>query len=232
MNTTQPLIRLLAGGGLLVLASLALAGNPFPGQQPDGKLIAVQEKVADLFEQGDYQRALLIYRHELAPGGDKFAQYMVGYMFHSGRGVEPNVVEASAWYRLAAERGEASFVRLHEELWDSLTEAQRDSAALRHANLAAELGDRAVLHRLVEKDLLLLRTRNANQMVIQTGFGQAPTEPLSAYRRASHRLLQRITYLERDLGDDVAATDTDRQALAELRADAEQEIARFVESLK
>ena len=64
----------------------------------------------------------MIYRNDLAPIGDKYAQYMLGYMSLSGLGVEQDPVLASAWYRLAAERGEPEeFVVIRDELLDSWT---------------------------------------------------------------------------------------------------------------
>ena len=83
----QYFLRLAGLMTLLSASSVALSGNGFPGQSLDRDLIKTQRKVDALFEKGDYDRAMNIYRHELAPLGDKFAQYMVGYMHYSGRGV-------------------------------------------------------------------------------------------------------------------------------------------------
>ncbi len=231
MKMKSPLIRFLAGGGLLAVASLCLAGEPFPGQPPDGQLVSTQEKAADLFERSDYERALFIYRHELAPRGDKFAQYMVGYMYASGRGVDTDVVEASAWYQLAAERGEKSFVKVHDNLWEGMSEEEQIAATDRHAALQAELSDRVVVVRLIEKDILYLRTRNSNQLTINSGFGQQTTERLSDYKRACRRLEQRLRYLERSLEHDTSVTDADREYLDALRQEAELEMTRFEDSL-
>jgi hypothetical protein len=103
-------------------------------QQPSGNLsvdldsrtLSVQAKAEELFERGDFRRAHVIYLNDLAPIGDKYAQYMLGFMSLSGRGVEQDPVLASAWYRLAAERGEpVEFVAIRDELLGQLDAVDR-----------------------------------------------------------------------------------------------------------
>ena len=95
------------------------AGNL--GVDLDSKTLSVQAKAEELFERGDYRRAHVIYRNDLAPIGDKYAQYMLGFMSLTGLGVEQDPVLASAWYRLAAERGEPEeFVAIRDELLEQL----------------------------------------------------------------------------------------------------------------
>ena len=62
----------------------AIASDDFPGRAPDRRTLKTQEIVDVLFEKGEYERALFIYHKELAPLGDKYAQYMVGYMHLAG----------------------------------------------------------------------------------------------------------------------------------------------------
>lgn len=57
-----------------------------------------------LFETGRYAEAYQKYL-ELAHGGSKTAQLMVGWMYQVGRGVEQNVGEARRWYKRAADAG-------------------------------------------------------------------------------------------------------------------------------
>ena len=66
--------------GLLCVTAFAQNYKPFPGDTPDQRTLRVQERVEELYEAGDFDRALLIYRDDLAPLGDKYAQYMVGFM--------------------------------------------------------------------------------------------------------------------------------------------------------
>ena len=87
----------------------AQSTSPIPSVPLSAKTISVQNKAEQLFEERNYDRAFFIYRNELAPIGDKYSQYMVGFMYLTGKGVEPSRVMATAWYRLAAERGTKEF---------------------------------------------------------------------------------------------------------------------------
>ncbi|MGI9201000.1 MAG: hypothetical protein ACR2QL_08085, partial [Woeseiaceae bacterium] len=87
---------------MFMMASVGYAlADDFPGSKPDRRIIKTQQKVDSLFEKGDYDRAYFIYRQELAPLGDKYAQYMVGYMTIVGKGTAQDFIAGSAWYRLA-----------------------------------------------------------------------------------------------------------------------------------
>ena len=44
---------------------------------------------------------------KLADGGDKTAQYNLGWIYANGRGVTQDYKEAVTWYRKAAQQGEA-----------------------------------------------------------------------------------------------------------------------------
>lgn len=71
--------------------------------------------------------------------GDRDAQYMLGFMYAYGRGVEKDEVEAVKWYRMAAEQG-------HDEAQDSLGDcyyfgdgvAEDDVEAVKWYRMAAE----------------------------------------------------------------------------------------------
>ena len=95
---------------------VAAAQDPgsFPSVPITSKTLQVQQQAEEVFERTDYKRAFFIYRNELAPIGDKYGQYMVGYMYLTGKGVEEDIVAASAWYRLAAERG---ITRTAQDAW-------------------------------------------------------------------------------------------------------------------
>ena len=68
------------------------------------RTLSTQERVEKMYEAGEYNRALLIYEKDLAPLGDKYAQYMVGYMHLNAKGIPQDKVTALAWYRSAASR--------------------------------------------------------------------------------------------------------------------------------
>ena len=58
------------------------------------------------FEADDFKEAAKWYR-KAAEQGHVSAQYNLGYMYHSGKGVTQDYGEAVKWYRKAAEQGEA-----------------------------------------------------------------------------------------------------------------------------
>lgn len=92
----------------------------------NARTLSVQAKAEELFNRQDYRRAHVIYLNDLAPIGDKYAQYMLGFMSLSGLGVEQDPVLASAWYRLAAERGAPEeFVAIRDDLLSQLDAAER-----------------------------------------------------------------------------------------------------------
>lgn len=111
----------------------------------DSRTLKTQRKVEELFESGEYDRAYFIYRHELVPLGDKYAQYMVGFMHLTGKGVEEDPIVASAWYRLAAERGTPEFVAVRGFLLATLTDQERASSDVLFSQFRREFSDMVVL---------------------------------------------------------------------------------------
>ena len=119
------------------------AGNL--GVDLDSRTLNVQAKAEELFERGDYRRAYVIYRNDLAPIGDKYAQYMLGFMSLTGLGVEQDPVLASAWYRLAAERGEpGEFVAIRDELLDQLDDVEKGRSEEIYLGLRRDYSDIAI----------------------------------------------------------------------------------------
>ena len=80
--------------GVLPLLALLLAG---PAEADYKTAIAA-------FDKGDYEAAydLLL---PLAEGGDRNAQFTIGFMYDYGRGLPASKPDAVMWYRLAAEQG-------------------------------------------------------------------------------------------------------------------------------
>ena len=166
-----------------MLASVASSQTypSFPGHDLNQQTLRTQERVEELFVSGAYDRAYFIYRKALAPRGDKYAQYMIGYMHLTGAGVPEDPVAALAWYRLAAERGEPIIERASNELRKSLSAAQIAAAHVLFADLRNELSDRVLLLKLVMKDLDILRSSagggtslgSANMTVIDRRYGVA-----------------------------------------------------------
>ena len=118
---------------LLILTMLASAPAlaqwaEFPAGNIDSRTVRNQAKVESLYKRGDYKRAHFIYSNELARQGDKYAQYMTGYMYLMGQGVEENPVKASAWYRISAERRAPEFMAVRDQALLVLNEEQRQQS--------------------------------------------------------------------------------------------------------
>jgi hypothetical protein len=110
---------------LLLLVGLpVLAQDEDEARTFDAPTLRMQDKADELYRAGHWERAYFIYVNELAAVGDKYAQYMAGYMWLNGKGVPRDAARASAWYRIAAERGSSEFIAVRDELLESLSEEQ------------------------------------------------------------------------------------------------------------
>ena len=201
---------------LLVAVALGQAGTAlaqgYGGKlsvELDSKTLSVQAKAEALFERGDFRRAHLIYLKDLAPIGDKYAQYMLGFMTSSGLGVEPDPVLASAWYRLAAERGEpGEFVATRDDLLDSLDAAERERADRVYLDLRRDYSDIAISMREAHDEFDNLRRELTGSRLARTSSAMTIVEPRAggslpgdAYvDRAQRRLQGHLDNVTRMLG--------------------------------
>ena len=135
-------------------------------------MLQLQTRVDELYESAEYERAYVIYRDELAAVGDKYAQYMVGYMILSGKGAAHDPIQASAWYRLAAERGTPEFIMVRDELMEGLNEAQRLRSDQAYRELRSQYCDATLLLNAIRKDLGEFGQRTGSRI---TGSRGAPT---------------------------------------------------------
>ena len=138
---------------------------PFPGRRGrsvDAKTLRTQERVEELYEKGDYNRAFFNYRNELAPIGDKYAQYMVGYMYLTGTGVEEDPLLASAWYRLAAERSYKEFLNERDHLLSLFSDVDLVRSDALYLQLRREYSDVVLLLELVKDDIDMLVARTGS----------------------------------------------------------------------
>ncbi len=126
--------------------------------------LSLQVKVDHLFERGEYERAYFIYRNELAPLGDKYAQYMVGYMHLTGMGADKDLALASAWYRLAAERGTPEFVAMRDQVMQELPAEQHVRSDAVYRELRREYSDLAVLLRSIKHHVHELQARSGAEV--------------------------------------------------------------------
>jgi len=169
----------------------------YPGYQLDARTLNVQAKAEESFENEDYDRAHFIYLNDLAPIGDKYAQYMLGFMSLNGLGVVEDPVLASAWYRLAAERNGPQFVKVRDELLRRLDAVDLGRSDEIYLRLRREYSDIVIAMREVRKnydDLASMATgsRLGNPSAAVTIVRPRAGSSMSgdAYFREAHRRMQ------------------------------------------
>jgi hypothetical protein len=202
----------------------AQGAGPFPGSAVDSKTMRVQERVEELFEEGEYQRAHFIYRNELAPIGDKYAQYMVGYMYLTGIAVDEDPVLASAWYRLAAERSYKEFLNERDQLLKAFTEMDLVRSDYLYLQLRQQYSDVVLLLALIETDIDSRRARTGSRL---SGGGGSVTivdarsgSSISGdqfFGQIRRRTTARLKFIAQQLGRPDLNTDPDDVDLDELR---------------
>lgn len=153
----KPINTLLITLALLVSAPAMAQWVEFPTGDLDSRTIRIQAKVESLYERGDYERAHFIYANELAKQGDKYAQYMTGYMYQMGQGVDEDPARASAWYRIAAERRRPEFLFVRDQALRTLNEEQRARSDEFYVELRKEYSDLIIIMELLVEDLASLR---------------------------------------------------------------------------
>lgn len=157
---------------LFALFSTAAAGQSSSGVSvglSDSRTLKVQRKVDDLYERGEFKRAYFIYRNELVPIGDKYAQYMVGYMHLTGMGAKQDDAAALAWYRLAAERGTPEFVAVRNQLMHDLENEEVERSDARYRELRREFGDLVLLLATIRSNLGELEARTGSRLASDSG---------------------------------------------------------------
>jgi hypothetical protein len=202
--------RLVLTTGLICLfAATAVQSDSFkifPGATVERSTLRASDRVEKLYDDGDYERAFLIYEKDLAPVGDKYAQYMVGYMHLSAKSVPEDKTKAMAWFRLASERGEPAFVRARDGLRTSLTDDELRRSNQYFVELWKRLGDNKLLLDLIRKDLEYLGERtgsripgaNSGRLTIVSVSGENHGDEYYEYLRK--RIDKRLVYLDSTVG--------------------------------
>ena len=230
-------IRLALITGLLAAFMCASAQSQtyksFPGESADQRTLEIQKRVDELYAAGDFKRALFIYENELAPRGDKYAQYMVGYMHLSGQSVPQDKSRALAWYRLAAERGNEVLEQARDELAASLTQAEISASNKLFLGLLQEIGDTSLIMGLIRRDMNTLKSRTGTHIQGSDAGGRVMIVRPSGriddpnfYRNLRLRLEARLNYLETKVeisdmelySDDSEIRNYEEQVKAELAA--------------
>lgn len=161
--------------------------------KPDPHIAKIQRKVDQLYERGSYERAYFIYRNELAPLGDKYAQYMLGFMNLNGKGTDKDRVAASAWLRLAAERGTPQFVMARDLVVGALNPDELDLSNKMYKEFRHEFSDLAILLASIKLDHEEL-TRNKGSLLNQSA------QRIDYYNAVHRKMEDRLTTLS-ELGD-------------------------------
>lgn len=160
---------------------LCLAAFSASAQSPGGidpKTARIQAQVETLFEQGEqlaaqgelqrahfnFKRAHAIYKNDLAPLGDKYAQYMVGFMYLTGTGVDEDPVLASAWYRLAAESSYPELLAVRDQVLESLPDIDRIRSDQIFLQLRAKYSDAVLILEMIREDVKDMSARTGSRI--------------------------------------------------------------------
>jgi TPR repeat protein len=220
---------------ILLLQPAVVAAQPveYDGGALTSHTEKIQAKAENLYLQGHWERAHFIFQNELAPIGDKYAQYMVGYMYLNGQGVKIDPVMASAWYRVAAERGAREFSAVRDQLLDSLDPDQLAESDSRYVELRKEYGDLVVTLDVLRKERRLRRAGTTGSLlgggaspvtviIPQTGMVMTREEFLS---REDAKTQAWLDYISRELGiKSLRANLTDKEF-----QDLEEQVDEFLE---
>lgn len=201
---------------VVLLVSIALMTTAVEAQRsaglstdrPDSRTLGVQRKVDELYERGEFDRSYFIYRNELVPLGDKYAQYMVGYMHLMGRGAAEDSVIASAWYRLAAERSTPEFVAVRDQLMHDLNAEERRRSDDHYLRLRRQFSDLVILLEDIKRkyrELQLatgprLPTARSPMTVIDMKSANQPQSGAFYYGRIERELERKLVILAK-IGD-------------------------------
>jgi len=211
---------------LLLTLAMILSGPvqaqwaEYPTGDLDSRMVRIQAKVEKLYERGDYKRAHFIYANELSVKGDKYAQYMTGYMYMMGQGVEQDRVRASAWYRLAAERRVPEFMAVRDQALRTLTAEQRARCDELYVELRQQYSDLVVVMGLLKNDLEALKkpttgsrlTRAGGMVTVIDPKTGMPTSPDQIRNRDLRTAQTRLDFITARLGiDPIKATEADKQ---------------------
>lgn len=169
----------------------------------NSKTLRVQSQAEEVYERTDYERAFFIYRNELVPIGDKYGQYMVGFMYLTGKGIAEDRVTASAWYRLAAERHTKEFVRASDQIMATLSDVQRAESDRQYIELRIQYGDLVLLAKAIRKDHEELRSRTGSRLsadsspmsVIDMNSSGVARSGSEYYGRIERRMKAKLEYL-------------------------------------
>lgn len=161
---------------LAAVASLGYAAIKHPPPPGTSLVSHVEFTLALVVQKLGYDKQALKMFEALATEGHSEAEFFVGFMFDTGRGVKKNPTEAAKWYGMAADRGHAVALNNLAHLYLNGRGVSRDV-------------DRAVA--------LYQKAARGGDPVAQTNLGQLylngrgvpriPSQAISWFRRAAQK---------------------------------------------
>ena len=214
----------------LILLFVVLAIAPVSVVQAQGRgfdtsTLRLQAKADNLYRKGHWERAHFIYVNELAAKGDKYSQYMAGYMCMHGKGVERDKIRASAWYRLAAERDGPEFVAIRDQTLETMSEEEMlESDAIfldlrqRYSDLVLMLDDIEEEREAMSETPTGSRLSGSSSAITVIDPATGDTIARNEYlRRLEKRMQVKLDYLADKLGSEPLEPDMSNGEFAELR---------------
>lgn len=214
----------------LVVLFIALALAPVSvthaqGRGFDAPTLRLQAKADNLYRKGHWERAHFIYVNELAAKGDKYSQYMAGYMCMHGKGVERDKIRASAWYRLAAERDGPEFVAIRDQTLEAMSEEERLASDALFVELRQRYSDLVLMLDDIEEEREAMnetptgsRLSGGSSAITVIDAATGDTIARSEYlRRLEKRMQARLDYLAGRIGSDALDPDMSDGEFGELR---------------
>ena len=215
-------------------AAYAQSAGPFPGSAVDSKTMRIQERVEELYEKGEHSRAHYIYRNDLVPIGDKYAQYMVGYMYLTGTAVEEDPVLASAWYRLAAERSYKEFENERDDILSLFSDVDLIRSDTLYLELRRQYSDVVLLLDVVRDDLDELTIQTGSRLsargspvMIVDGRSGSSMSANQYFGQVSKRIELRLKFMAKQLNMPDLNTDPDKVDIDKL----ETIVSDFVDTI-
>ena len=136
---------------------------------------------------------------------------MVGFMYLAGKGVAEDRVTASAWYRLAAERGTKEFIQSRDQVMATLDATQRANSDRIFVELRQEYGDLVLLAKGIREDYEKLRGRTGSRLsatssplaIIDMNAGGVSRSGSDYYGRIERRIKARLEYIAKHTEIDI-----------------------------
>jgi TPR repeat protein len=156
--------RCCVAGVVLVLAAGAASAAEFLAPLTSSRIEDAQRQADLAFKSGQYSQARSIYLDTLAPAGDKYAQYVLGWMYFKGIGVDRDLVMGAAWLELAAERGDVQFKKVHDQVLAQVDPADREAVTQQADALRAQYGDCAVTRSLLASEQQMIERPTGSRL--------------------------------------------------------------------